>query len=633
MAGLRTARRSALLPPLAAIPLRRGRNHPGFIEYLKKPVRFAVEEMHADLVHFDNFGTGAASYDAFSKQKFREFAGSRPHAPRSAASGCPQHGSPGPRLGRVQMPGPGRSLRRHVAIHPLAESAVRVECNPGGVSSRGAAAVGIDHARLLPLGNAFWDEQYGADWSAKTATAQTRIRTLKVGELFHNSTFLYCESVLDLAESMAFNVNCLGSICWFEWGRMESAHLTGKPLPKELKTYIRFFLRHQDLYRHWPSVADVAVLRTFADANFSPRKYYPVEQGLIQGHVAWRIIFDEQLDHLAGYRVLVVPERPWLTAEQERKIDRFSRQGGRVVRSADIRHPEAFPETVRDDLRVVAEALAPWPWSCGSKAAAAGDHPPGQLQRPADRQRRGGETPREDGKCAIGAPDVARSGRFAAAPLRGYAAGLLVRGAGVEGICGDPHQWNRCVKGKHARYNRAGLQAQLQRRVAAVAVAVRRRAGDRLLATMEVPNPALARFAQRHAAAGCGYPDLAERTRFWDEFLSHRAVVEDDSMPVAYLSELDQGLYGGLLGAEVQFTVDPATGWISSMAPPLLKDWSEFDRLRFDGSHPWWRRYVRQLEIFAAAGSGKWGIGHFILVDGLHFVFECRRHADVSQPR
>ena len=240
------------------------------------------------------------------------------------------------------------------------------------MAGRGKAAVGIDHARLLPLGSAFWDESSGADWSAKTATAQTRIRSLKVGELFNKSTFLYCESVLDLAESMAFNVNCLGSVSWFEWGKMESAHLTGKPLPKELKTYIRFFLQHQDLYRHWPSVADVAVLRTFAEENFGPRKYFPVEQGLIQGHVAWRIIFDEQLDHLAGYRVLVVPERPWLTAEQEQKIARYGQHGGWVVRSADIRRPDAFPETVRDDLRVVADALDRWPWSCGSKTRRGG---------------------------------------------------------------------------------------------------------------------------------------------------------------------------------------------------------------------------------------------------------------------
>ena len=59
-----------------------------------------------------------------------------------------------------------------------------------------------------------------------------------------------------------------------------------------------------------------------------------------------------------------------------------------------------------------------------------------------------------------------------------------------------------------------------------------RTAGDRLFAKMETPNAALARFAERHAATGCSYPELAERTRSWDEFPSHRAAVEDDALPV-----------------------------------------------------------------------------------------------------
>ena len=66
----------------------------------------------------------------------------------------------------------------------------------------------------------------------------------------------------------------------------------------------------------------------------------------------------------------------------------------------------------------------------------------------------------------------------------------------------------------------------------------------------------------------------------------------------------------------------PDVGWISSMLPPLLKDWSEFDRLRFDKSHPWWRRYLRQLDVFVQRSRGKWGISHFILIDAMNFVFE-----------
>ena len=149
-----------------------------------------------------------------------------------------------------------------------------------------------------------------------------------------------------------------------------------------------------------------------------------------------------------------------------------------------------------------------------------------------------------------------------------------------------------------------------------------REAEDRIFATMDVPSAVLARFAQVYAPGECDYPEPAERACFWDAWFRERAAVEDDSMPGAYLSEFDQGLYAGLVGASVRFMADPATGWISSMALPLLSDWSQFDRLRFDPEHPWWRRYLGQLDVFVGACRGKWGISHFILIDALNFVFE-----------
>ena len=103
---------------------------------------------------------------------------------------------------------------------------------------------------------------------------------------------------------------------------------------------------------------------------------------------------------------------------------------------------------------------------------------------------------------------------------------------------------------------------------------------------MSVPSPALDAFAARYPHAACDYPDPADRADFWDRLLRERAAIEDDALPSAYLSEFDQGLYGGLLGGEVRFLAHPDVGWISSMVPPLLNDWSEFDRLRFDPEHP-----------------------------------------------
>ena len=149
-----------------------------------------------------------------------------------------------------------------------------------------------------------------------------------------------------------------------------------------------------------------------------------------------------------------------------------------------------------------------------------------------------------------------------------------------------------------------------------------RRGPDRIFATVEIPTAALDSFRRQYCHGYCDYPHPAERIAFWDGFLAQRAAVEDDSIPSAYLSELDQGLYGGLLGGQVQFMAHPENGWISSMVAPLLDDLSGVDALRLDRSHPWFERYLAQLEAFVAAASGKFGVSHFILIDSLNFVFE-----------
>lgn len=149
-----------------------------------------------------------------------------------------------------------------------------------------------------------------------------------------------------------------------------------------------------------------------------------------------------------------------------------------------------------------------------------------------------------------------------------------------------------------------------------------RRADDRIFATMGVPSPTLEAFRRQYPQPECGYPPIEERVAYWDNLWQERAAVEDDSMPAAYLSEFDQGLIGGLIGAEVRFLAHHDSGWVSSMAPPVLKNWSEFDRLHFDDSNLWWQRYLQQALAFVERGRGRWGVSHLIAVNGLGFVFE-----------
>jgi hypothetical protein len=150
-----------------------------------------------------------------------------------------------------------------------------------------------------------------------------------------------------------------------------------------------------------------------------------------------------------------------------------------------------------------------------------------------------------------------------------------------------------------------------------------RQAGDRILAVMQLPpGRALREFAEAHEAGYCRYPDPEERIAFWDALFAERRDIEDDSIPAAYLSEMDQGLYGGLLGGQVRLLCDHGTGWISSMVPPLLCEWADFDRLTISFDNLWGRRYRNQLKIFRQGAVGKFTVSHFILIDSLNFVYE-----------
>ncbi len=165
-----------------------------------------------------------------------------------------------------------------------------------------------------------------------------------------------------------------------------------------------------------------------------------------------------------------------------------------------------------------------------------------------------------------------------------------------------------------------------------------KRRQDRIFARFDPPSRALQDYLRDHPIGFCKYPDLTERTSFWDALLAERSAIDDDSLPCAYLSELDQGLYGGLVGGEVEF-LRGDNGWVSSMTRPILRDWSELDRLigdflpmmkmapwtgaESDGrKNSWLRRYLHHLDVFVEAARGKFSLSHFILIDGLNFAFE-----------
>lgn len=149
-----------------------------------------------------------------------------------------------------------------------------------------------------------------------------------------------------------------------------------------------------------------------------------------------------------------------------------------------------------------------------------------------------------------------------------------------------------------------------------------RKSQDRILAAFQIDTPAMETFAQKHQSGSCERPSIQERLEFWDSHLKARANLEDDSVPCAYPSEFDQGLYGGLIGCGMEFSADPQIGFISSMCAPLANDWEALPELKWQRSNPIHQWYLAKLDTFANGSKGKFGISHFVLIDGLNFCFE-----------
>ncbi|MEN8227396.1 MAG: hypothetical protein ABFS38_04515 [Bacteroidota bacterium] len=149
-----------------------------------------------------------------------------------------------------------------------------------------------------------------------------------------------------------------------------------------------------------------------------------------------------------------------------------------------------------------------------------------------------------------------------------------------------------------------------------------RKAEDRIFADFQIPTRTMEEYRRNNVEGYTSYPDPLERARFWDSLLKEKTMVEDDTIPNAYLSEFDQGLYGALIGGEIQFLNDPGIGWISSMVKPMLEELSDFQIPEISTDHPWFQKYLKQLEIFREVSEDKFGISHFILIDSLNFVFE-----------
>jgi len=322
------------------------RMHPDAAAYLKRIVRFAVEEMKVDLLHFDNYAVGPG-YGANASVLFRTYladrygaAGIRARFGVDAAGAIDTIAPPSPvdrgaPVGRDYLRFSCRWLTEsYLDLGRFARSlrpGILLECNPGGIGA--GIHPPVDHATLLRGGEAFWDEGAAPGWDGKAI--HSRIRTYKVGRRLGNMAFAYTTNPLEAAESIAFNLDCLGCIVWFEYGRLVEKPGSSKPVSPSLAPYIDLFRKIQPEWGGREVIADVAILRSFPSLVLAPPEAaaceYRAEQALIEGHAPFAIISERELASPDGVRAIVLAGCPALADADLTAILAFARRGRGLV--------------------------------------------------------------------------------------------------------------------------------------------------------------------------------------------------------------------------------------------------------------------------------------------------------------
>jgi hypothetical protein len=331
--------------------------HPGYIDYMKKVIRIAVQDLKADLIHFDNTSMQAEPaifHHSLAIKHFRSYL-SHKYTPEELVK---RFGFSDIRY--VEPPlfeeNPGKiddplfqewtdfrcyQLAEYYGIMDNYIDSLNPEvavCNNPHTGLSGINTMwkqGIDYPGLLSHTNIIWTEEGNSPAYTGDGILISRIRTYKMAKTLNNRIFTYTtDSKLEMAESMAYNRQGLGMVGGLR--EMEGNQVAqGFELPADQKNYIKFFHKNFQFYQNISSLADVAVLHSHASMAFNnDRPYqstYLYEQVLIQEKIPFDIIFDEQLKNLSKYKVLILADQECLNNDKIDLIREFVEQGGGVV--------------------------------------------------------------------------------------------------------------------------------------------------------------------------------------------------------------------------------------------------------------------------------------------------------------
>jgi hypothetical protein len=202
--------------------------------------------------------------------------------------------------------------------------AVVVEINPAGITGANRSwENGIDHARLLKFTESFWSEENNPAAYHADGRLVSKIRSYKLARTYNNVLLTHFTKTdpLALAEDLTFNQTI--------------GYVGENPLSPDMLSHIDFYRKNRDNYVDSEDVTPVAVFRSYASLTYnnahSQLSTILVEQALIQSGIPFALIFDEHLQDLSKYKVLILPNSECLSDEQLSQIRRYVNGGGGLI--------------------------------------------------------------------------------------------------------------------------------------------------------------------------------------------------------------------------------------------------------------------------------------------------------------
>lgn len=318
-----------------------------YLNYFKEKIlRYVVETVKTDFIHFDNFNFNPPSEVDFNPATilaFRKYITDK-YSPDQRVERFgfaevtyllpPAWNSDNPADKMININDPviqeWVDFRCWILTSRLAECVrfvremnkeVAIEINPHGLLGNDRAwEAGINHPDLMQYTNVIWTEDNNNPrW--ENGVAIGKFRHYKLGRTTNNFILENSQNPNDFAENLALN-RTIGYL--------------GESVPSGIrKKYLDFWIANKELYVDAKGAEKVAVFRSYPSMAYNTLETQVAvnmaEQALQQRQIPFDIIFDQQIGRLSDYSVIVLADQESLADSTIEAIKLYVVNGGGLV--------------------------------------------------------------------------------------------------------------------------------------------------------------------------------------------------------------------------------------------------------------------------------------------------------------